>query len=67
MPAFGELESRVYSAACQNGLGTVKGTLSGMMAVDLALGQHSVLLDEFMGYEAPGGCRPSLSCRWAPT
>ncbi|WMC11671.1 FAD-binding oxidoreductase [Oceanimonas pelagia] len=72
VPAFGELESRVYSAACQNGLGTVKGTLSGMLAVDLALNHRSELLDEFMSYEAPRRLPPepflsvgaNLTMRW---
>lgn len=47
VPAFGELEERVYSAACQNGLGTVKGTLSGMLAAELAVNGRSPALDEF--------------------
>ena len=35
-PAFGEVERGVYSACCQNGLGASLGTLSGMLAADLA-------------------------------
>jgi glycine/D-amino acid oxidase-like deaminating enzyme len=31
MPAFGEIAERVYVAGCCNGLGTVKGTLYGML------------------------------------
>lgn len=38
VPAFGEIEDGVYSACCQNGLGTARGTLSGMLAADLASG-----------------------------
>ena len=72
VPAFGELEERVYSAACQNGLGTVKGTLSGMMAVELALKQRSALLDEFLLHDAPQRLPPepflsvgaNLTMRW---
>jgi glycine/D-amino acid oxidase-like deaminating enzyme len=37
-PAFGEVEKRVYAACCCNGLGTVKGTLYGKLAADLATG-----------------------------
>ena len=39
VPAWGEIEDGVFSAVCQNGLGTVKGTLAGMVAADLATGQ----------------------------
>lgn len=53
VPAFGEVEDGVFSACCQNGLGTAKGTLSGMLAADLACGQHSELLEEFMAQDAP--------------
>lgn len=53
MPAFGELEPGIWSACCQNGLGTVKGTLSGMMAADAAVQGDSELLREFKVHEAP--------------
>jgi len=53
MPAFGEVETRVWSACCQNGLGTVKGTLSGMMAAELAVLGSSSLLEEFLDHQAP--------------
>lgn len=36
VPAFGELEEGLYSACCQNGLGTTKGTLAGIAAAELA-------------------------------
>ncbi len=39
--AFGELEPGLISACCQNGLGTVKGTLAGIAAADLATERHS--------------------------
>lgn len=53
VPAFGEIENRVWSACCQNGLGTVKGMLSGMMAVDNAVLGKTELLDEFLMYQQP--------------
>lgn len=58
MPAFGELEPRVWSACCQNGLGTVKGTLSGMAAAELAVLGSSDLLTDFLEYEAPSKLPP---------
>ena len=36
--AFGEVEPGLYSACCQNGLGTVRGTLHGILAAELATG-----------------------------
>ncbi len=53
VPAFGEVDDGVFSAACQNGLGTAKGTLSGMMAADLACAVESQLLVEFCSQDAP--------------
>ncbi len=53
VPAFGEVEDRVYSAACQNGLGTVKGTLSGMMAAELAVLGCSHTLNDFLEHDKP--------------
>lgn len=35
-PAFGEVEPGLYAACCQNGLGTVKGTLAGILAAEQA-------------------------------
>ncbi|UTW02093.1 FAD-binding oxidoreductase [Amphritea atlantica] len=53
MPAFGELENRVWSACCQNGLGTVKGTLSGMMAAEQAVLGSSDMLQAFLEHQQP--------------
>ncbi len=53
VPAFGEVEDRIYSAACQNGLGTVRGTLSGMLAAEQATGHQSQHLTSYLGYDAP--------------
>ena len=53
VPAFGEVEPRLYSAVCQNGLGTVKGTLSGMMAAELACDTGSNLLADFRDQPPP--------------
>ena len=35
-PAFGKVADGIYSACCQNGLGTTRGTLAGMAAAELA-------------------------------
>ncbi|MBN3560889.1 NAD(P)/FAD-dependent oxidoreductase [Aliamphritea spongicola] len=53
VPAFGELEPGIWSAACQNGLGTVKGTLSGMLAAEQAVLGDTELVREFSNYAEP--------------
>jgi glycine/D-amino acid oxidase-like deaminating enzyme len=58
VPAFGEIEEGLYSACCENGLGTVKSTLAGMMAADLATGTRSEHLAEFMDHPKPSRLPP---------
>ncbi len=53
MPAFGEVEENVFSACCQNGLGTTKGTLAGMLAAELAAKTSSPMLAEMQAFERP--------------
>jgi glycine/D-amino acid oxidase-like deaminating enzyme len=53
VPAFGEIDDGLYSACCENGLGTVKSTLAGVMAVDLAAGIQSMALESFRNQAAP--------------
>ena len=53
VPAFGELEQNWYSACCQNGLGTAKGTLAGIGAVDLATKANSAIVQELLSYDQP--------------
>lgn len=72
MPAFGEVEDRVWSACCQNGLGTVKGTLSGMMAAEQAVLGGSELLKDFLDHQQPSKLPPepflslgaNMTMRW---
>ena len=58
VPAFGEVDVGLFSACCQNGLGTVQGTLGGMMAADLATGHQSRLLRELLQLNAPSKLPP---------
>lgn len=53
VPAFGEVEDGIYSACCQNGLGTAKGTLAGIGAVDLATRANSEIVDDLLSYDQP--------------
>jgi glycine/D-amino acid oxidase-like deaminating enzyme len=58
VPAFGEVEEGLYSACCENGLGTVKSTLAGMMAADLATGTRSGDLDKYQDQPKPSRLPP---------
>ena len=48
-----ELEPGLFSACCQNGLGTAKGTFAGGLAADLALGLSSQALSRALAADAP--------------
>lgn len=58
VPAFGEVEPGLYSACCDNGLGTVKSTLAGMMAADLATGTVSEQLKKYQKQPKPSRLPP---------
>lgn len=53
VPVFGEIEDGLFSACAENGLGTVKSTLAGVLAVDLAAGIPSEMLASFKHQPAP--------------
>lgn len=57
-PAFGEIEERVFVAGCCNGLGTVQGTLYGMLAADLAAGSDEPMVAEALNEPAPSRLYP---------
>ncbi len=59
VPAFGEVEEDLFSACCENGLGTVKSTLAGVLAAELATGTQSKLLDEYQAQPAPKRLPPA--------
>lgn len=59
VPAFGELENDLFSACCENGLGTVKSTLAGVLAAELATGTRSQALDEVQAQPAPKRLPPA--------
>lgn len=48
-----ELDKGLYAACCQNGLGTARGTLSGMLAAELATGIKSDRLDRALAVPQP--------------
>lgn len=60
VPAFGEVEDNLYAACCENGLGTVKSTLAGVMAAELATGTDSAFLQRFSQSPEPSKLPPRL-------
>ncbi|XDZ65822.1 NAD(P)/FAD-dependent oxidoreductase [Alphaproteobacteria bacterium LSUCC0684] len=52
-PAFGEIEEGIFSACCQNGLGTAKGTLAGIAAAELATRSNSPVVDDMLAAPMP--------------
>lgn len=53
-----ELEPGLYAACVQNGLGTTRGTLTGIGAADLALGRHSDITRFFAAEAEPARLPP---------
>ncbi len=59
VPAMGEVDEGLFSACCQNGLGTAKGTMLGKVTAELASGHGSQLLDEMQALDAPKRLPPA--------
>ncbi|MEM1073608.1 MAG: FAD-binding oxidoreductase [Pseudomonadota bacterium] len=55
----GELEPGLWSACCQNGLGTAKGTLAGLLAAEGANGVTSGALSRAIGAPSPKKLPPA--------
>ena len=53
VPAFGEVDDGIVSAVCQNGLGTVQGTLAGLAGAETSLGTPGPATAAFDGVDAP--------------
>ncbi|MEM8981119.1 MAG: FAD-binding oxidoreductase [Pseudomonadota bacterium] len=54
----GELEEGLYSACVQNGLGTARGTLAGLLAAEHATGHSSEALERALAAPAPRSLPP---------
>lgn len=57
-PALGEVEEGLFSACCQNGLGTARGTLHGMAMAELASGVESDIVEHVMAQGEPSRLPP---------
>ena len=53
-----ELEPGLFAACCQNGLGTTRGTLGGILAAELATGTASARLDRALSVSEPSKLPP---------
>lgn len=60
---IGQLDEGLYSACCQNGLGTAKGTLAGGLAADMSMGVPSPALDRALAADAPTRLPPAPIAR----
>ncbi|MGI9501239.1 MAG: NAD(P)/FAD-dependent oxidoreductase, partial [Geminicoccaceae bacterium] len=58
VPAFGEVDENIFSACCQNGLGTTKGTLAGMLAAELAARTNNPMIKDMLAFEPPSRLPP---------
>lgn len=54
-----KIEAGLFAACVQNGLGTARGTLTGMAAADMALGRRSNLTDHFSHEDQPTRLPPA--------
>ncbi len=55
---FGEIAPGVFSAVCQNGLGMTRGTISGKLIAEYALGMDGELLDIMLKQPKPAANPP---------
>ncbi|MDB4558719.1 FAD-binding oxidoreductase [Amylibacter sp.] len=57
-PGFGQQADNVFTAVCQNGVGVTKGTISGLLAADLATGRDNPLLVDMLALGQPSKLPP---------
>ncbi len=55
---FGKVSDNVHSAICQNGIGVSKGTISGLLAADLACGRDNPLIADLESLGTPNRLPP---------
>lgn len=57
-PGFGKVAPNVWSAVCQNAVGIAKGTISGRLAAEMALGEDDPLIADMIGLGTPTPAPP---------
>ena len=58
---MGKLDDGLFSACAQNGLGTTRGTLTGIGAAELAVGQTSSITEFFQAMDEPTKLPPRIA------
>jgi len=57
-PAFGQSAHNIWMAACQNGIGVTKGTISGSLVADMACNQENPLISDMQALGEPQDLPP---------
>ena len=55
---FGKVADNIHSAICQNGIGVTKGTISGLLAADLACSRDNPLISDLQSLGTPNRLPP---------
>jgi glycine/D-amino acid oxidase-like deaminating enzyme len=63
-PGFGRLASNIWSAVCQNAIGVTKGSISGLLAADMACGEDNPLIADLEALGKPELLPPQPFCNW---
>jgi len=63
-PGFGKLARNITAAVCQNAVGVTKGTISGLLAADLACGVDNELISYMQQLGAPSRLPPAPLLNW---
>ncbi len=62
-PGFGQVAGHVWAAVCQNAVGVTKGTISGLLAADMASGRDNGLIADMESLGSPRVLPPALLTR----
>jgi len=63
-PGFGKLARNITAAVCQNAVGVTKGTISGLLAADLACGVDNELISYMQQLGTPSRLPPAPLLDW---
>jgi glycine/D-amino acid oxidase-like deaminating enzyme len=64
-PGFGRAASNIWTAVCQNAVGVTNGTISGLLAADMACGEDNALIADMEALGRPERLPPQPFCNWA--
>ena len=61
-PGFGKVGPHTFAAVCQNAVGVTKGTISGILAADMATGEDNPLIADMEAQGRPAPLPPAPFC-----